>query len=62
MHIVCTDLEGIFIPEIWINVAENTGIRDLNLTTRDVPDYNVLMRKRLAILKETDSNSKTSRM
>jgi len=51
MHIVCTDLEGIFIPEIWINVAEKTGIRDLNLTTRDVPDYNVLMRKRLAILK-----------
>jgi len=52
MHIVCTDLEGIFIPEIWINVAEKTGIRDLNLTTRDVPDYNVLMRKRLAILKQ----------
>ncbi|MDP4727245.1 MAG: bifunctional phosphoserine phosphatase/homoserine phosphotransferase ThrH, partial [Desulfobacterales bacterium] len=52
MHIVCTDLEGIFIPEIWINVAEKTGIQDLNLTTRDVPDYNVLMRKRLAILKE----------
>ena len=51
MHIFCTDLEGIFIPEIWINVAEKTGIRDLNLTTRDVPDYNVLMRKRLAILK-----------
>ena len=52
MHIVCSDLEGIFIPEIWINVAEKTGIQDLNLTTRDVPDYNVLMRKRLAILKE----------
>jgi phosphoserine/homoserine phosphotransferase len=52
MHIVCTDLEGILIPEIWINVAEKTGIRDLNLTTRDVPDYNVLMRKRLAILKQ----------
>jgi phosphoserine/homoserine phosphotransferase len=52
MHIVCTDLEGIFIPEIWINVAAKTGIQDLKLTTRDVPDYNVLMRKRLAILKE----------
>lgn len=52
MHIVCTDLEGIFIPEIWINVAQKTGIEDLKLTTRDVPDYNVLMRKRLAILKE----------
>lgn len=52
MHIVCTDLEGIFIPEIWINVAQKTGIEDLKLTTRDVPDYNVLMRRRLAILKE----------
>ncbi|MFZ0613052.1 MAG: bifunctional phosphoserine phosphatase/homoserine phosphotransferase ThrH [Desulfobacterales bacterium] len=52
MHIVCTDLEGIFIPEIWINVAQKTGIEDLKLTTRDVPDYNVLMRKRLAILKQ----------
>jgi phosphoserine / homoserine phosphotransferase len=52
MHIVCTDLEGVFTPEIWINVAQKTGIQDLNLTTRDIPDYNVLMRKRLAILKE----------
>ena len=54
MHIVCTDLEGIFIPEIWINVAEKTGIQDLNLTTRDIPDYNVLMRKRLTILKQNE--------
>ncbi len=52
MHIVCTDLEGIFTPEIWIKVAQKTGIEDLKLTTRDVPDYNVLMRRRLAILKE----------
>ncbi|MFZ0243606.1 MAG: bifunctional phosphoserine phosphatase/homoserine phosphotransferase ThrH [Desulfobacterales bacterium] len=52
MHIVCTDLEGIFVPEIWINVAEKTGIEDLKLTTRDIPDYNVLMRRRLAILKK----------
>ena len=52
MHIVCSDLEGIFIPEIWINVAEKTGIQDLNLTTRDVPDYNVLMRQRVQILRE----------
>jgi phosphoserine/homoserine phosphotransferase len=50
MHIVCSDLEGIFTPEIWINVAEKTGIEALKLTTRDVPDYDVLMKKRLAIL------------
>ena len=50
MHIVCSDLEGIFTPEIWINVAEKTGIEALKLTTRDVPDYDVLMNKRLAIL------------
>ena len=52
MHIVCTDLEGVFTPEIWINVAEKTGIDDLRLTTRDIPDYDVLMKKRLAILDE----------
>ena len=50
MHIICTDLEGVFTPEIWINVAEKTGIADLRLTTRDIPDYDVLMQKRLAIL------------
>ena len=50
MHIVCSDLEGIFTPEIWINVAEKTGIDALKLTTRDEPDYDVLMKKRLAIL------------
>jgi len=52
MHIVCTDLEGVFTPEIWINVAEKTGIAELRLTTRDIPDYDVLMKKRLAILNE----------
>lgn len=52
MYIVCSDLEGVFVPEIWINVAEKTGIRELRLTTRDVPDYDVLMKRRLAILKE----------
>jgi phosphoserine/homoserine phosphotransferase len=51
MHIVCPDLEGIFVPEIWINVAEKTGIDELLLTTRDVPDYDQLMRGRLEILK-----------
>lgn len=52
MHIVCADLEGIFTPEVWINVAEKTGIEKLRLTTRDIPDYDVLMKGRLAILKE----------
>ena len=51
MYIVCPDLEGIFVPEIWINVAERTGIDELLLTTRDVPDYDQLMRGRLEILK-----------
>lgn len=52
MHIVCTDLEGILVPEIWINVAESTGIEELRLTTRDISDYDVLMKRRLAILHE----------
>ena len=52
MFIVCSDLEGIFTPEIWINVAEITGIEELRLTTRDISDYDVLMKKRLAILDE----------
>jgi len=50
MHIVCSDLEGVFVPEIWINVAEKTGIDELKLTTRDIADYDVLMKKRLSIL------------
>ena len=50
MYIVCADMEGIFTPEIWINVAERTGIEELKLTTRDISDYDVLMNKRLAIL------------
>lgn len=44
------DLEGVFIPEIWINVAEKTGIEELRLTTRDMPDYDALMQQRLRIL------------
>jgi phosphoserine/homoserine phosphotransferase len=54
MDIVCSDLEGIFTPEIWINFAEITGIEELRLTTRDISDYNVLMRRRLAILDENN--------
>jgi phosphoserine/homoserine phosphotransferase len=52
MHIVCADLEGIFTPEIWINVAKKTGIEELKLTTRDISDYDVLMKRRLAILQK----------
>ena len=51
MHLVCADLEGVFVPEIWINVAEKTGIEELRLTTRDISDYDVLMKKRIGILK-----------
>lgn len=54
MHIVCSDLEGIFTPEIWIKVAEITGIKELRLTTRDISDYDVLMKKRLDILAENN--------
>jgi len=52
MHIICTDMEGVLVPEIWINVAEETGIEELRLTTRDISDYDVLMKKRLALLKK----------
>ncbi len=52
MHVVCSDLEGIFTPEIWIEFAEKTGIPELRLTTRDIADYDELMRGRLAILNE----------
>jgi phosphoserine/homoserine phosphotransferase len=54
MNIVCSDLEGVFVPEIWINVAKKTGIEELKLTTRDISDYNVLMKKRLAILEKNN--------
>jgi len=50
MNIVCLDLEGVLVPEIWINVAEKTGIEELRLTTRDISDYDVLMKRRLALL------------
>lgn len=50
--IVTLDLEGVLVPEIWIAVAEKTGIQELRLTTRDIPDYDVLMRGRLKILAE----------
>jgi phosphoserine/homoserine phosphotransferase len=52
MYITCLDLEGVLVPEIWIAFAEETGIPELRLTTRDVPDYDALMKGRIAILKE----------
>ena len=48
--IVCLDLEGVLVPEIWINVALKTGIDELKITTREMPDYDALMSRRLAIL------------
>lgn len=48
--IVCLDLEGVLVPEIWINVALRTGIEELKITTREMPDYDKLMKQRLAIL------------
>ena len=52
MQIACLDLEGVLIPEIWINFAEKTGIDALRATTRDIPDYDELMTQRLGILRE----------
>lgn len=52
MHVVCLDLEGVLVPEIWIEFAEATGIPELKITTRDEPDYDKLMKYRLNILKE----------
>lgn len=52
MNIVCLDLEGVLVPEIWIAFAETSGIPELKKTTRDEPDYDKLMRGRLDILKE----------
>lgn len=52
MNIVCLDMEGVLVPEIWIRFAEETGIPELRRTTRDEPDYDKLMNYRIAILKE----------
>ncbi len=52
MEIACLDLEGVLVPEIWIAFAEQTGIDALKATTRDIPDYDVLMSQRLEILRE----------
>jgi len=50
--LACLDLEGVLLPEIWIKFAEKTGIEELKLTTRDIPDYDKLMQGRLSILRE----------
>ena len=52
MELACLDLEGVLIPEIWIAFAEKTGIAELRATTRDIPDYDVLMKQRLRLLDE----------
>ena len=52
MEIACLDLEGVLVPEIWIGFAEKTGIDQLAATTRDIPDYDVLMKQRLTLLDE----------
>ena len=50
MQLICLDLEGVLVPEIWIKFAERTGIEELKATTRDIPDYDVLMKQRLGLL------------
>ena len=50
MHIACLDLEGVLIPEVWLGLADKTGIPELRRTTREEPDYDVLMKQRLEIL------------
>jgi len=50
MNLVCLDLEGVLVPEIWINFAEKTGLEELKKTTRDEPDYRILMKGRIDIL------------
>jgi phosphoserine/homoserine phosphotransferase len=52
VEIACLDLEGVLVPEIWIAFSEKTGIKELRATTRDIPDYDVLMKQRLRILDE----------
>ena len=50
MELACLDLEGVLVPEVWIAFAERTGIEELRATTRDIPDYNVLMKHFVGIL------------
>ena len=50
MRVACLDLEGVLVPEIWLGLAEKTGLKELRITTRDIPDFDRLMRTRLEIL------------
>ena len=52
MYVICSDLEGVFVPEVWVNVAKKTGIEKLKLTTRDIQDYDQLMNYRIDILEK----------
>jgi len=52
VEVACLDLEGVLVPEIWIAFAERTGIDELRATTRDIPDYDVLMKQRLRLLEQ----------
>jgi phosphoserine / homoserine phosphotransferase len=52
MHVICSDLEGVWVPEVWINVAKKTDIEELRYTTRDIKDYDELMQHRLKVLKQ----------
>lgn len=54
MNIVCLDLEGVLIPEIWVNFAEKVGVAELKATTRDIPDYDELMKFRLDLCAKND--------
>ena len=59
LRIVCLDLEGVLVPEIWVALAERTGVDALRATTRDMPDYDALMRTAWACSTTTDSASPT---
>ena len=61
MWVVCADLEGVFVPEIWVNVAKKTGIEKLKFTTRDIKDYDELMKYRLQVLDENNLKIKDIR-
>jgi phosphoserine / homoserine phosphotransferase len=56
VELACLDLEGVLVPEIWIAFSERTGIQELRATTRDIPDYNVLMKQRLGLLEQHGLN------
>ena len=54
MQIACLDFEGVLVPEIWVNLAEKTGVDDLKVTTRDIVDYDELMEFRLGVLRKNN--------